>query len=98
MREVSQDSKSLYLDELRAMIRDRGLKATHSRMEVIELLRKEERALTFKQVADLLKDKSVDQSTIFRALKDLAGVELLIAQQNELGFTTYVVPDAGSRA
>ena len=88
--EAMNDLKAL--EQLRSTIRERGLKATHSRVEVLELLRRDGRALAFKEVADLLKGKAMDPSTVFRALKDLTKVELLVSHQNEQGTDFYAAP------
>jgi Fe2+ or Zn2+ uptake regulation protein len=92
MPDLSEDSTNENLEQLRSMIRDRGLKAARPRIEVIELLRREGQALSVKEVAELLSGQSIDQSSIFRALKDLRRVEILVSQQAEDGTDRYAVP------
>ena len=67
------------LDELRDAVRGRGLRATPSRLAVLELLRSVDRPVSHGDVADRLEQqhRSWDRATIYRNLIDLAGVGLL---------------------
>ena len=63
-------------DELRAALRARGLRATPSRIAVLELLRAGDAPVSHADVADRLAAQA-DRATIYRNLTDLAEVGLL---------------------
>jgi Fur family ferric uptake transcriptional regulator len=65
------------LDELRAAVRARGLRATPSRLAVLELVRSSEKAVSHADVADRLASQAWDRATIYRNLTDLAEAGLL---------------------
>src|SRR5215510_14727727 len=60
------------LDELRAAVRAKGLRATPSRLAVLELLRASDAPMSHGDVADLLASQAWDRATIYRNLTDLA--------------------------
>ena len=60
------------LDELRAAVRTRGLRATPSRLAVLELLRAHDAPMSHGDVADKLSSQAWDRATIYRNLTDLA--------------------------
>lgn len=64
------------LDELRAAVRARGLRATPSRIAVLELLRASEAPVSHADVADRLAPLA-DRATLYRNLTDLAEAGLL---------------------
>jgi Fur family ferric uptake transcriptional regulator len=71
------------LDELRAAVRAAGLRATPSRLAVLELLRGTEGPLSHGDVADRLASQAWDRATIYRNLTDLAEAGLL--RRTDLG-------------
>src|SRR5258708_24912970 len=60
------------LDELRTAVRGKGLRATRSRLAVLELLRSSDTAMSHGDVADRLASQAWDRATIYRNLTDLA--------------------------
>src|SRR5262245_58722967 len=64
-------------DELRAVVRARGLRATPSRLAVLELLRASDAPVSHGEVADRLAAHAWDRATIYRNLTDLAEAGLV---------------------
>ncbi|HWO24426.1 MAG TPA: transcriptional repressor [Kofleriaceae bacterium] len=64
-------------EELCAVVRSRGLRATPSRIAVLELLRASGAPVSHKDVADRLANQQWDRATIYRNLTDLAEAGLL---------------------
>ena len=71
------------LDELRAAIRARGLRATPSRLAVLQLLRASDAPMSHGDVADRLGSEAWDRATIYRNLTDLA--EAGLARRTDVG-------------
>ncbi len=68
------------LDELRGAVRSKGLRATPSRLAVLELLRASDSPMSHGDVADRLGDRvgqAWDRATIYRNLTDLAEARLV---------------------
>ena len=65
------------LDELRTSVRGKGLRATPSRLAVLDLLRTAQVPMSHGDVADRLAGSSWDRATIYRNLTDLAEVGLV---------------------
>ena len=65
------------LDELRTAIRAAGLRATPSRLAVLQLVRASDAPVSHGEVADKLATQSWDRATIYRNLTDLAEASLL---------------------
>jgi Fur family transcriptional regulator, ferric uptake regulator len=65
------------LDELRGLVRARGLRATPSRLAVLELLRASDGPMSHGEVADRLASQAWDRATIYRNLIDLSEAGLL---------------------
>ncbi|HEU0037606.1 MAG TPA: Fur family transcriptional regulator [Kofleriaceae bacterium] len=65
------------LDELRTVVRARGLRATPSRLAVLELVRASDSPMSHSEVADRLDNQAWDRATIYRNLVDLAEAGLL---------------------
>lgn len=65
------------LDELRDTIRARGLRATPSRLAVLEVVRASDAPMSHGDVADRLASQEWDRATIYRNLTDLAEAALL---------------------
>lgn len=78
--------KSTKLD-LRALIRERGLRATPARLAVCDVLSKASGPLTHAEVSKLLASRDIDQTTVFRNLTDLAEVNLI--RRIEVGDHVY---------
>jgi len=66
-----------------ALVRERGLRVTASRLAVLELLEHSPDPLTHHEVVDRLKTSSWNRSTLYRNLIDLTEVGLL--QKSEIG-------------
>ena len=66
-----------HLDELRTAIRGVGLRATPSRLAVLELLRTTDAPMSHGEVADRLAAQPWDRATIYRNLTDLAEAKLV---------------------
>ncbi|HEY1555439.1 MAG TPA: Fur family transcriptional regulator [Kofleriaceae bacterium] len=60
------------LDELRIAVRAKGLRATPSRLAVLEMLRASDSPMSHGDVADRLASQAWDRATIYRNLTDLA--------------------------
>ena len=71
------------VDELRAAIRARGLRATPSRIAVLELLRADGAPMSHGDVADRPASQAWDRATIYRNLTDLSDVGL--ARRTDVG-------------
>ena len=65
------------LDELRSAVRGKGLRATPSRLAVLELLRSSDTPMSHGDVADRLANQTWDRATIYRNLTDLAEAGLV---------------------
>ena len=74
-------------DRLLAEIRGAGLRATASRVAVLEVLHDEHRPMSHSEVADALAGHTWDRSTLYRNLMDLAEAGLL--RRSELGDRTW---------
>jgi Fur family transcriptional regulator, ferric uptake regulator len=64
-------------DELREAVRASGLRATPSRLAVLEVVRASEAPMSHGDVADELASREWDRATIYRNLVDLAEAGLL---------------------
>ena len=71
------------IDDLRTSVRAKGLRATPSRLAVLELLRTSDSPMSHGDVADRLSSSSWDRATIYRNLTDLAEVGLV--RRKDLG-------------
>ena len=71
------------IPDLRRRIRDGGLRATPCRIAVLGLMQDQDSPLCHSDTVEQLADRSFDQSTVYRALNDLADVGLL--KRMELG-------------
>jgi Fur family ferric uptake transcriptional regulator len=79
-------------DTLRADLRDRALRATPSRLAVLQLLRATERPLSHADVVEALAGEPWDRSTLYRNLADLVVAGL--AGKTELGDHVWRFYDA----
>ncbi len=84
------------LDELRTAIRGAGLRATPSRIAVLELVRASEAPMSHGDVADQLATQSWDRATIYRNLTDLAEASLL--RRTDVGDHVWRFEARGDRA
>jgi Fur family transcriptional regulator, ferric uptake regulator len=73
------------LEELRALVRDRGLRATPSRLAVLELLlaKTGEPPMSHAEVSEKLASGPWDPATIYRNLTDL--VEVGLVRRSDVG-------------
>lgn len=71
------------IDELRASIRQTGLRATPSRIAVLGLLRRQTAPLSHGEVVASVEDRGWDRATIYRNLIDLSDVGL--ARRTDVG-------------
>src|SRR6476620_1139096 len=71
------------LDALRTQVRAKGLRATPSRLAVLELLRVSDAPMSHGDVADRLASQAWDRATIYRNLTDLA--EAGLARRTDVG-------------
>lgn len=71
------------LDELRTTLRERGMRATPSRLAVLDLLRTSVAPLSHGEVAERLSSQPWDRATIYRNLTDLA--EAGLARRTDVG-------------
>lgn len=65
------------VDHLRSALRTHGLRATPSRLAVLELVRASDAPMSHGDVADRLASHAWDRATIYRNLTDLVEVGLL---------------------
>lgn len=65
------------LDEVRDLIRSRGVRATRARMVVLDLLRASGQPMSHGQVAERLAAEGWDQATLYRNLIDLSEIGLV---------------------
>lgn len=65
------------VDELRSALHDKGLRATPSRLAVLDVLRASDTAMSHGDVADRLAGQTWDRATIYRNLTDLAEAGLV---------------------
>jgi Fur family transcriptional regulator, ferric uptake regulator len=65
------------LDEVRRLIRDKGLRSTPARLAILRRLFGAGQPMTHAQVADALAPQGFDRATIYRNLVELADVGLL---------------------
>ena len=77
------DEGGLSPEQLRAEIRQAGLRATVARVAVLGVLHRQRRPLSHSDVVKVLGLKDWDRSTLYRNLMDLADVGLL--RRTELG-------------
>ena len=65
-------------DEVRSLLRERGLRATSARIGVLEVLHKQQRPMTHEAVMAQLPDGVFDKASVWRILADLAESGLLL--------------------
>jgi Fur family ferric uptake transcriptional regulator len=65
------------LDELRTVLRGRGLRATPSRVAVLELLQNARHPISHAEVSEQLAGQAWDPATLYRNLVDLAEAGLV---------------------
>lgn len=98
------------LDELRGAVRSKGLRATPSRLAVLELLRASDSPMSHGDVADRLQGQAWDRATIYRNLTDLAEARLVrrtdvgdhvwrfeaVREEHDASHPHFVCTDCGS--
>jgi Fur family ferric uptake transcriptional regulator len=83
VRKRAKRADVLSLDEVRKLIRDKGLRSTPARLAILRHLFGADGPATHAQVADELAPQGFDRATIYRNLVELADVGLL--HRMELG-------------
>jgi len=83
------------LDELRAIVRGAGLRATPSRVATLRVLRAAAMPLSHGEVAEKLSDLAADQATIYRNLIDF--VEAGLATRSDVGDHTWRFEAVGGK-
>ncbi|HVV86311.1 MAG TPA: transcriptional repressor [Kofleriaceae bacterium] len=89
---MTRRSKSI---ELRDELREKGLRATPSRIAVLDLLRSVGEPMSHGDVADRLERGAWDRATIYRNLVDLTEVDLL--RRTDLGDHVWRFEAIGGR-
>ena len=87
MKKEEHNGASPGRDRLLAEIRGAGLRATASRVAVLDFLHSQHRPMSHSEVVEALKDFTWDRSTLYRNLMDLSEVGLL--RRSELGDRTW---------
>jgi Fur family ferric uptake transcriptional regulator len=64
-------------DELRAMLRDQGLRATAARLSVLRVLHERRAPMTHEDIMGVLDDGLADKASVWRLLSDLADQGIL---------------------
>jgi Fur family ferric uptake transcriptional regulator len=80
---VDLAKKAVDTAAVRRSVRDRGLRATPSRLAVLELLRTSDAPVSHSDAADRLASHGWDRATIYRNLVDLA--EAGLARRTDVG-------------
>lgn len=83
------------LDEIRAVVRDAGLRATPSRLAVLQVLRAAEQPMSHGEVAERLANLASDPATVYRNLIDF--VEVGLARRTDMGDHTWRFEAVGSK-
>ena len=65
-------------NEIRSLLRERGLRATSSRLGVLEVLHEQQRPMSHEGIMKLLPDGVFDKASVWRILADLADSGLLL--------------------
>lgn len=63
--------------DYKQLLREKGLKATPARLEVLEILEKVEKPLSIKAILSRLSDKTINQATLYRIVTKLKEVGIL---------------------
>jgi Fur family transcriptional regulator, ferric uptake regulator len=77
LRKHRKRAEAPSLDEVRQIIRDKGLRSTPARLAILRRLFGVGQPMTHAQVADALAPHGFDRATIYRNLVELADVGLL---------------------
>ncbi len=75
------------MDEFKILLRDKGLKATPARLEVLEILHGVEKPLSIKAILNRLSDKTINQATLYRIVTKLkeAGILSMVMLEHNHG-------------
>lgn len=65
-------------EELRELLRDRGLRATSARLAVLFQLHERSAPMTHEEVMEAVGHGTIDGATVYRILADLARAEVLV--------------------
>lgn len=83
MAKRTQSDDVAEVEDLRALLRERGFRATPARIAVLKELRRAKSPLTHAELADVLVPTGFDKATVFRNLSDLTNAGLI--SRTELG-------------
>ena len=76
-------------DEFRAQLREKGLRCTNTRLEVLRILDSADRPLSHSEVVNMLEPNLGHQATVFRTLVSLTGAGLASIASRAGGIDRY---------
>lgn len=71
------------------LLRDKGLKVTPGRLEVLDILERAKKPLSIKALSNRLKDTAINQATLYRTVTRLKEVGILNASMLEHNHAHY---------
>ena len=83
-------STKLPTDEVKGLLRDRGLRVTQSRVAVLRVLSASDHAVSHTELVELQGEDGCDASTTFRTLKTLVEAKLAAVVSKVDGIDRYV--------
>lgn len=75
---MSTSTTTVAEDTLRAKLHNAGYKATPARLAILSVLQKSKKPLNVQNIMALLKDKTIDQATVYRNMNALTGSGLVL--------------------
>lgn len=84
----------LHTNSISEMLRDRGLKVTPERKEIVAVLRKQRHPLMIQEIHDALRGVSISQATVYRTLARLVEVGVARCVDFQHGHKHYELVDA----
>jgi Fur family ferric uptake transcriptional regulator len=77
MATLGEESQRMQSDEARQMLKHAGLRVTHARLAILQLLHEHRVPFSHGDVCRRLRDIDADDSTLFRALNDMTNTGML---------------------
>lgn len=77
------------MHDYKQLLRDKGLKVTPARLEVMEILEREKKPLSIKAILSRLTDKTINQATLYRIVTKLREAGILSASMLEHNHAHY---------
>lgn len=77
------------MHDFKKLLREKELKATPARLEVLEILHREDKPLSIKAILTRLTDKTINQATLYRIVTKLKEVGILSASMLEHNHAHY---------